>query len=31
MTSNDDGEVTLKKVIKFKKSGHYKILVEDTD
>ena len=31
MTSSDKGEATLKNVIKFKKSGYYKIYVEDTD
>ena len=31
MTSSDKGEATLKNAIKFKKSGYYKIYVEDTD
>ena len=31
MTSSDDGEVTLKNLIKFKKSWYYRIYVEDTD
>ena len=31
MTSSDDGEVTLKNLVKFKKSGYYRIYVEDTD
>ena len=31
MTSSDDGEATLKNLIKFKKSGYYRIYVEDTD
>ena len=31
MTSSDDGEATLKNLVKFKKSGYYKIYVEDTD
>ena len=29
MTSSDDGYVTLKNLVKFKKSGYYKIYVED--
>ena len=31
MTSSDDGEATLKNLIKFKKSWYYRIYVEDTD
>jgi hypothetical protein len=31
MTSSDDGEATLNNLIKFKKSGYYRIYVEDTD
>ena len=31
MTSSDDGYVTLKNLVKFKKSGYYRIYVEDTD
>ena len=31
MKSSDDGEVTLKNLVKFKKSGYYRIYVEDTD
>jgi hypothetical protein len=31
MTSSDDGEATLKNLVKFKKSGYYRIYVEDTD
>jgi hypothetical protein len=31
MTSSDDGEVTLKNLVKFKKSGYYRIYLEDTD
>ena len=31
MTSSDDGEVVLKNLVKFKKSGYYRIYVEDTD
>ena len=31
MTSSDKGEVTLKNFVKFKKSGYYRIYVEDTD
>ena len=31
MTSSDDGEVSLKNLVKFKKSGYYRIYVEDTD
>ena len=31
MTSSDRGEVTLKNLVKFKKSGYYRIYVEDTD
>ena len=31
MTSSDNGYVTLKNLVKFKKSGYYKIYVEDTD
>ena len=31
MTSSDDGEAILKNLIKFKKSGYYRIYVEDTD
>jgi hypothetical protein len=31
MTSSDNGYVTLKNVVKFKKSGYYRIYVEDTD
>lgn len=31
MKSSDDGEVTLKNLIKFKKGGYYRIYVEDTD
>ena len=31
MTSSDDGDVTLKNLVKFKKSGYYRIYVEDTD
>ena len=31
MTSSDDGEATLKNLIKFKKSGYYRIYAEDTD
>ena len=30
MTSSDDGYVTLKNLVKFKKSGYYRIYVEDT-
>ena len=31
MTSSDDGEVTLKNLVKFRKNGYYRIYVEDTD
>ena len=31
MTSSDNGEVSLKNLVKFKKSGYYRIYVEDTD
>ncbi len=31
MVSSDDGEVTLKNLVKFKKSGYYRIYVEDTE
>ena len=31
MTSSDNGYVTLKNLVKFKKSGYYRIYVEDTD
>jgi hypothetical protein len=31
MTSSDDGYVTLKNLVKFKKSGYYRVYVEDTD
>ena len=31
MTSSDDGEAILKNLVKFKKSGYYRIYVEDTD
>jgi hypothetical protein len=31
MTSSDRGEATLKNLVKFKKSGYYRIYVEDTD
>jgi hypothetical protein len=31
MKSSDDGEITLKNFVKFKKSGYYRIYVEDTD
>jgi hypothetical protein len=31
MTSSDKGYVTLKNLVKFKKSGYYRIYVEDTD
>ena len=31
MTSSDDGKATLKNLIKFKKSGYYRIYIEDTD
>ena len=31
MKSSDDGEVTLKNLVKFKKSGYYRIFVEDKD
>jgi hypothetical protein len=31
MTSSDYGEATLKNLVKFKKSGYYRIYVEDTD
>jgi len=31
MTSSDDGEATLKNIVKFKKSGYYRIYVEDTE
>ena len=31
MASSDDGEVVLKNLVKFKKSGYYRIYVEDTD
>ena len=31
MTSSDDGYVTLKNLVKFKKSGYYRIYVEDED
>ena len=31
MKSSDDGEVTLKNLVKFKKKGYYRIYVEDTD
>jgi hypothetical protein len=31
MTSSDDGEAILKNLIKFKKSGYYRIYVEDVD
>jgi hypothetical protein len=31
MSSSDNGYVTLKNLVKFKKSGYYRIYVEDTD
>jgi len=31
MTSSDNGEVTLKNLVKFEKKGYYRIYVEDTD
>lgn len=31
MRSSDDGYVTLKNIVKFKKNGYYRIYVEDTD
>ena len=31
MTSSDDGEATLKNLVKFKKAGYYRIYVEDAD
>ena len=31
MTSSDDGKVTLKNLVKFKKKGYYRIYVKDTD
>jgi hypothetical protein len=31
MTSSDDGYVTLSNLVKFKKSGYYRIYVEDAD
>ena len=31
MRSSDDGEVTLKNLVKFKKKGYYRIYVKDTD
>jgi len=31
MRASDDGEVTLKNLVKFRKSGYYRIYVEDTD
>ena len=31
MTSSDDGEVTLKNLVKFRKNGYYRIYVRDTD
>jgi len=31
MKSSDDGEVTLKNLVKFRKSGYYRIYVTDTD
>ncbi len=31
MKSSDDGEITLKNLVKFKKNGYYRIYVEDTD
>jgi hypothetical protein len=31
MTSSDDGEVILRNLIEFKKSGYYRIYIEDTD
>ena len=31
MTSSDDGEATLKNLIKFKKSGYYRIYIEDVN
>jgi len=31
MTSSDDGEITLKNLVKFRKDGYYRIYVEDTD
>ncbi|MBO7504694.1 hypothetical protein J6T66_00525 [bacterium] len=31
MTSSDDGEAILKNLVKFKKSGYYRIYVEDVD
>ena len=31
MTSSDDGEVTLRNLVEFKKSGYYRIYIEDTD
>ena len=31
MTSSDDGYVTLKNLVKFKKSGYYRVYVEDTN
>ena len=31
MVSSDNGEITLKNLVKFKKSGYYRIYVEDND
>ena len=31
MRSSDDGEVTLKNLVKFKKKGYYRVYVKDTD
>jgi hypothetical protein len=31
MKSSDDGEVTLKNLVKFRKNGYYRIYVKDTD
>jgi len=31
MTSSDDGEAVLKNLVKFKKSGYYRIYIEDAD
>ena len=31
MRSSDDGEITLKNLVKFKKKGYYRIYVKDTD
>jgi hypothetical protein len=30
MKSSDDGEITLKDLIKFRKDGYYRIYVKDT-